>query len=185
MRPEWKVTVAGSAAQPSSRPLADAPDETLVAACVAGDRDAFDLIVERHQPARLSVVLSLRRQSRRRQRPGAGRVRSRLSRPEEVQAAASLGTWLYRIGVNVCLNRVGAKTPKPRALEPLASERRADRVAAESAARGAASRRARRAGARGDRHGCRRSSERRSSCACITSCRTSRSPASSAVRSAP
>ena len=34
---------------PPSRPLADAPDETLVAACVAGDRDAFDLIVERHR----------------------------------------------------------------------------------------------------------------------------------------
>ena len=30
---------------------------------------------------------------------------------------SSLGTWLYRIGVNVCLNRVAIKTPKPAPLD--------------------------------------------------------------------
>jgi RNA polymerase sigma-70 factor (ECF subfamily) len=35
------------------------------------------------------------------------------------KSQASLGTWLYRIGVNVCLNRVSSKAPKPEPLEPL------------------------------------------------------------------
>jgi RNA polymerase sigma-70 factor (ECF subfamily) len=58
---------------------------------------------------------------------------------------ASLGTWLYRIGVNVCLNRVGAKTPKPDALDPLlaASD---DRIAATEEAADAAILRSERAG---------------------------------------
>src|SRR5439155_21182384 len=30
---------------------------------------------------------------------------------------SSLATWLYRIGVNVCLNRVGAKTPAIESIE--------------------------------------------------------------------
>jgi RNA polymerase sigma-70 factor (ECF subfamily) len=121
VRPEWKVTVAGSAAQPSSRPLADAPDETLVAACVAGDRDAFDLIVERH---RRQVYLLCYRFV------GNHEDASDLAQDVFVRAyrglgkfkqQSSLSTWLYRIGVNVCLNRVGAAKAL---VEPLANEDR-------------------------------------------------------------
>ena len=55
------MTLAGSAAQPADEPsLADAPDETLVAACVAGDRDAFDVIVERHRRQIYNLVLPIR-----------------------------------------------------------------------------------------------------------------------------
>ncbi len=77
---------------------------------------------------------------------------ARIAASKSFKGQASLGTWLYRIGVNVCLNKVGAKTPKPEALDPLlaaSDERIASRD--ESADRGAAARRARRAGARGDR----------------------------------
>ena len=31
---------------------------------------------------------------------------------------AALGTWLYRVGVNVCLNRLALKRPRVEALEP-------------------------------------------------------------------
>src|SRR6476646_6167557 len=115
VRPEWKLTVAGSAAQPSSRPLADAPDETLVAACVAGDRDAFDVIVERH---RRQVYLLCYRFV------GNHEDASDLAQDVFVRAyrglakfkqQSSLATWLYRIGVNVCLNKVGAAKAR---LEP-------------------------------------------------------------------
>ncbi len=119
VRPEWKVTVAGSAAQPSSRPLADAPDETLVAACVAGDRDAFDVIVERH---RRQVYLLCYRFV------GNHEDASDLAQDVFVRAyrglakfkqQSSLATWLYRIGVNVCLNKVGAAKAR---LEPLTDD---------------------------------------------------------------
>src|SRR6476661_9776383 len=111
VRPEWKLTVAGSAAQPSSRSLVEAPDETLVAACVAGDRDAFDVIVERH---RRQVYLLCYRFV------GNHEDASDLSQDVFVRAykglqrfrgQSSLGTWIYRIGVNVCLNRVSVKRP--------------------------------------------------------------------------
>jgi RNA polymerase sigma-70 factor (ECF subfamily) len=39
------------------------------------------------------------------------------------KAEASFSTWLYRIGVNVCLNRLAAKTPVS---EPLHPERHVD-----------------------------------------------------------
>jgi len=119
VRPEWKLTVAGSAAQPSSRPLADAPDETLVAACVAGDRDAFDVIVERH---RRQVYLLCYRFV------GNHEDASDLAQDVFVRAyrglakfkqQSSLATWLYRIGVNVCLNKVGAAKAR---LEPLTDD---------------------------------------------------------------
>ena len=88
---------------------------------------------------------------------------------------SSLGTWLYRIGVNVCLNKVGAAKRTDRTASPPTSDRlveprrkaRPTRCFAASAPRRSARR----------SRGCRRSSAPRSSCACITSCRTSRSPA--------
>ena len=117
VRPEWKLTVAGSAAQPSSRPLADAPDETLVAACVAGDRDAFDVIVERH---RRQVYLLCYRFV------GNHEDASDLTQDVFLRAFralrrfrghSSVGTWLYRIAVNVSLNRVSVKTPQSEPIE--------------------------------------------------------------------
>ena len=44
---------------------------------------------------------------------------------------ASLGTWLYRIGVNVCLNRVGARGPSIQSLDRLLIS--GDRLAAPDA----------------------------------------------------
>ena len=46
---------------------------------------------------------------------------------------SSLATWLYRIGVNVCLNRVSAKAPLDGLTEPIedrAVRRHAQRVGA-------------------------------------------------------
>ena len=63
---------------------------------------------------------------------------------------SSLATWLYRIGVNVCLNRVSAKTTLGKLTEPIDDRQFVD------AARGVGVRsdpqgRARRARSRGDR----------------------------------
>jgi RNA polymerase sigma-70 factor (ECF subfamily) len=113
VRPEWTLKVVqpepGAAADPAA--LAELDESQLVAACLAGRREAFDLIVERH---RRSVYLLCYRFV------GNHEDASDLSQDVFVRAykglqrfrgQSSLGTWLYRIGVNVCLNRVSVKRP--------------------------------------------------------------------------
>src|SRR5262252_2594185 len=96
-------------------------DADLVAACLAGEREAFDVIVERHRRHVYQLCYRF---------VGNHEDASDLAQDVFVRAyrglktfksQASLGTWLYRIGVNVCLNRVSAKAPKPESLEPLLS----------------------------------------------------------------
>jgi len=103
---------------PESWPMAtvDAPldsldERALVDACLAGRREAFDLIVERHRRAIYQLCYRF---------VGNHEDASDLAQDVFVRAyrglrnfrgQATLATWLYRIGVNVCLNRVSAKTP--------------------------------------------------------------------------
>jgi RNA polymerase sigma-70 factor (ECF subfamily) len=124
----WGVEPAGdtrSDPRPSSRPLAEravpapAPpaaaegddDRALVEACRAGRREAFDLLVARH--SRMVYRLCLRFVPRHEDA-------SDLTQDVFVRAYRGLGrfrggakwsTWLYRIAVNVALDRVATKTP--------------------------------------------------------------------------
>jgi RNA polymerase sigma-70 factor, ECF subfamily len=94
-------------------------DAELVESCLAGRRESFDVLVERHQRHVYQLCYRF---------VGNHEDASDLAQDVFIRAyrglgkfkgEASLGTWLYRIGVNVCLNKVGAKTPKPEALDPL------------------------------------------------------------------
>jgi RNA polymerase sigma-70 factor (ECF subfamily) len=94
-------------------------DAELVESCLAGRRESFDVLVERHQRHVYQLCYRF---------VGNHEDASDLAQDVFIRAyrglknfrgQASLGTWLYRIGVNVCLNKVGAKTPKPGALDPL------------------------------------------------------------------
>lgn len=106
-RPGCKVTVTNST------------DTELVAACLGGDRAAFDIIVERHRRHVYQLCYrfvgnhedanDLAQDVFIRAYRGLGTFKSQ----------ASFGTWLYRIGVNVCLNKVSAKAPKAESIEPL------------------------------------------------------------------
>ena len=51
VQPEWKVTVTGAPtdAREDNPPLDAADEAALVAACLAGRKEAFDVIVERHR----------------------------------------------------------------------------------------------------------------------------------------
>ena len=80
-------------------------ERALVEACLAGRRDAFDLIVERHRRAVYQLCYRF---------VGNHEDASDLSQDVFLRAYrglrsfrghSSLATWLYRIGVNVCLNR--------------------------------------------------------------------------------
>jgi RNA polymerase sigma-70 factor (ECF subfamily) len=86
-------------------------DVELVQASLAGDRRAFDVIVERHQRAIYRVCYRF---------AGTHEDASDLAQDVFVRAYkglrrfkgnASLGTWLYRIAVNVSLNHLNAKKP--------------------------------------------------------------------------
>ncbi len=113
VRPEWTLRVVqpDSGAPASASALAELDEAALVAACLAGQREAFDIIVERH---RRTVYLLCYRFV------GNHEDASDLSQDVFVRAykglqrfrgQSSLGTWIYRIGVNVCLNRVSVKRP--------------------------------------------------------------------------
>jgi RNA polymerase sigma-70 factor (ECF subfamily) len=112
-RPGWTLRVV----QPDSAPaaerdlLATMDEKQLVAACLAGRREAFDIIVERHRRTVYQLCYRF---------VGNHEDASDLSQDVFVRAykglprfrgQSSLGTWLYRIGVNVCLNWVNVKRP--------------------------------------------------------------------------
>lgn len=107
----------------AGRSLAAADDRRLVEACLAGQREAFDVIVERHQRQVYQVCFRF---------VGTHEDASDLAQDVFLRAyrglrgfkgQAALATWLYRIAVNVCLNRVGANSPR---FEPLDRVERAD-----------------------------------------------------------
>src|SRR5207244_7443567 len=91
-------------------PLAGLDEGALVDACLAGQPGAFDVIVERHRRAVYQLCYRF---------VGNHEDASDLAQDVFIRAYrglrtfradATLATWLYRIGVNVCLNRVSAKT---------------------------------------------------------------------------
>jgi hypothetical protein len=89
--------------------LADLDERALVAACLENRAGAFDLIVERHRRAVYQLCYRF---------VGNHEDANDLSQDVFLRAyrgirafrgQSTLATWLYRIGVNVCLNRVNAK----------------------------------------------------------------------------
>jgi RNA polymerase sigma-70 factor (ECF subfamily) len=89
-----------------------------VQACLAGEREAFDTIVERHQRTIYRVCYRF---------AGTHEDASDLAQDVFVRAykslrtfkgQASLTTWLYRIAINVGLNHAAARRP---VMEPIAA----------------------------------------------------------------
>ena len=109
----WTVTVVAPDAPGTDGAISveGMDDAALIAASMAGRRDAFDAIVERHRRTVYQVCYRF---------VGNHEDASDLSQESFVRAwrglktfkgQAALSTWLYRIAVNVCLNRVSVKTP--------------------------------------------------------------------------
>ncbi len=103
--------------------LADADDRALVAAFRAGRREAFDEIMARHQRTVYQVCHRFF---------GNHEDASDLAQETFIRAfkglpkfkgQSALGTWLYRVAVNACLNRLAVKRPET---EPLDAAPRID-----------------------------------------------------------
>ena len=110
--------------------LSDLDERALVEACLRGQTAAFDVIVERHR--RSVYLLCYRFVSNHEDASDLSQdVFLRAYRGlRSFRGQSSLATWLYRIGVNVCLNRVSAKKPLSESIE----ERQFVDETAESAA---------------------------------------------------
>jgi RNA polymerase sigma-70 factor (ECF subfamily) len=116
--PDWTIRVGPGETTDADPRWATADDATLVAASIANHREAFDVIVERY---RRHVYLLCYRYV------GNHEDAADLAQDTFIRAfkglkgfkgQSALATWLYRIAVNVCLNRVALRTPKPESLEP-------------------------------------------------------------------
>ena len=94
-----------------AQPFADLDDAALVAASVAGHRDAFDVIVERHRRAVYTVCYRFVNNHEDASDLAQDAFVRAWKGLKNFKGQAALSTWLYRIAVNVCLNRVSAKTP--------------------------------------------------------------------------
>lgn len=95
----------------ASMPDAEVDDEELVRLCLGGDRSAFDQLVHRHQ-RRIYLLCYRYVASHEDAADLAQDVFVRAYRGlRGFKGNSAFATWLYRIGVNVCLNRVGARRP--------------------------------------------------------------------------
>ena len=102
---------------------AEANDHALVQACLAGQPAAFDVLVERHRRNVYQLCYRF---------AGNHEDASDLAQDVFIRAYRALpgfkgqsavGTWLYRIAVNLSLNRVSVKSP---IIEPLEARDHAD-----------------------------------------------------------
>jgi RNA polymerase sigma-70 factor (ECF subfamily) len=118
---DWKVSVtrhrSDDARAANTEPETADDDRTLVQACLGGRREAFDVIVQRHQRHVYQLCYRF---------AGNHEDASDLAQDVFIRAFRGLhsfkghsafSTWLYRIGVNVCLNRAALRAPKPAALD--------------------------------------------------------------------
>jgi RNA polymerase sigma-70 factor (ECF subfamily) len=132
-------------ASASTADLSQLDDRTLVAAFLDGRPDAFDVIVGRHQRTIYQLCYRF---------VGNHEDAADLAQDVFVRAfrglrhfkgGSALSTWLYRVGVNTCLNRLSVKRPPTepidavprvdaRAIDPVAALVRSERVAQVRAA---------------------------------------------------
>lgn len=113
----WTLTVVQPDTPRGATPSDELDDTALVAACLAGHREAFDVIVTRHRRAVYQVCYRF---------AGNHEDASDLSQDTFVRVWRGLGsfkgqsafsTWVYRIAVNACLNRVQVRKPQTELLE--------------------------------------------------------------------
>ena len=111
--PDWNAggvrrQAAGAGPGPDLR---DLTETELVSECLAGRTEAFDLIVERHR----RPVYQLCHRFVGNHEDASDLTQDVFLRAykglQSFRGQASVKTWLYRIGVNVCLNRLSSRKP--------------------------------------------------------------------------
>jgi RNA polymerase sigma-70 factor (ECF subfamily) len=102
--PKWRVNVVQRDSTTVDQPTSvdDLDDGALVAACLNGRREAFDILVQRHRRAVYQICY---------------RFMNNHEDASDLSQEIFVSTWLYRIAVNACLNRVGVRKPETEPIE--------------------------------------------------------------------
>ena len=118
-RAAWKVSVTpdqsgnSDARVQSTEDRDKLEDSALVSASLAGDREAFDVLVRRHQ----RHVYQLCYRFAGNHEDAADLAQDAFIRAyrglRSFKGTSAFSTWLYRIAVNVCLNHVGSRATRP------------------------------------------------------------------------
>ena len=137
-KPRWNADVPEAERLDAAADLGSADDRSLVDAFRQGRRDAFDILVERHRRNVYQLCYRF-----------AGNHDDAADMAQDVfirafkglrtfKGESSVSTWLYRVGVNACLNRLSVKKPDmtpldadthldPRAIDPVETLTRDER----------------------------------------------------------
>ena len=111
------VTVVKPIAASSAVENGELDDAALVAKASAGEREAFDVIVERHRRSVYQVCYRFVNNHEDANDLAQDTFVRAWRGLKNFKGQSALSTWLYRIAVNVCLNRVSAKTPLTEPIE--------------------------------------------------------------------
>ncbi len=92
---------------------AEQSDEELLAAHVAGDPHAFSELVYRHRDRLWAVALRTMGDSHEAEDALQDALISAFRRAEQFRGEAKVTTWLHRIVVNACLDRIRRRSARP------------------------------------------------------------------------
>lgn len=98
-------------APPADEALRSLSEPALVEACLEGRPGAFDLIVERHRRAVYQICYRFVNNHEDASDLSQDVFLRAFRGLKQFKGQSALGTWLYRISVNLCLNRVSVKRP--------------------------------------------------------------------------
>ena len=90
-------------------PMTSADDPALVRQCLAGDTSAFDVLVERHRRQVYQVCYRFVNNHEDASDLAQDAFLRAYRALHTFKGNSAFSTWLYRVAINVCLNRVSAK----------------------------------------------------------------------------
>ena len=121
-KPSWDLRVVRPVS-PVVESFDGMADPELVAACLDGRAGAFDVVVERHRRSIYQLCYRFVPNHEDASDLSQDIFLRAYKGLKNFRGQSSLATWLYRIGVNVCLNRVSVKAPPS---EPIESHQHVD-----------------------------------------------------------
>lgn len=97
--------------------MTEGDDEELIRRVVDGDRRAFDMVMHRHEERIFSVCLGIMRNREEALDATQDTFLTIFRKADQFRGDAKLTTWMHRIAVNTCLDRLRSK--KRKATTPL------------------------------------------------------------------
>jgi RNA polymerase sigma-70 factor (ECF subfamily) len=108
-------------------------DRDLAARCVAGDRDAFEALYRQHAGRLYNLAYRMSGSADDADDLVQEMFLQAFRKLDTYKGDSSLGTWLYRLGVNLCLDRIRSKAGKMAQVTDSIDEEDADPVVAPGA----------------------------------------------------